>query len=39
MTHVKIEGDSASVLEAAGSELARWNKILDQRFPKKTASK
>ena len=35
MTKVSIQGDTAELFKKAGSELAEWNKILDDKFPKK----
>lgn len=32
---VTIEGDAATVLETEKDRVAEWNKVLDQRFPKK----
>lgn len=35
MTKVVIEGDAAAVLEKAKSQVEAWNKVLDQKYPKK----
>lgn len=35
MIKVTIEGDTAALLEKAKDSIAKWNTVLDQRFPKK----
>lgn len=35
ITKVTIEGNAQAVLDAAKSDVAGWNKILDEKFPKK----
>lgn len=36
MTKVTIEGDTAAVLEKAKTNVEAWNKVLDQKYPKKS---
>ena len=38
MVKVTIEGDTATVMEKAKSQLESWNKVLDSKFPKKVAA-
>lgn len=35
MIKVTVEGDTAAVLEKSKDNIAKWNTVLDQRFPKK----
>ena len=35
MIKVSIEGDTSALLEKAKDSIAKWNTVLDQRFPKK----
>ncbi len=36
ISKVTIDGDVASILAGAKDEVAAWNKVLDQKFPKKS---
>ena len=38
MTKVTVEGDASKLLKEQEAKLSSWNKILDEKFPKKTAA-